>query len=100
MMFRGTERFPGEQYEALIQSFGADNNAYTTQDFTLYTLTAPSSVIEEVVEIEADRFQRLQYDEAAYRTETGAVRGEYNTHVSNPFLPMWENLSEMAFQRF
>ena len=30
MMFRGTERHPQADYEAAIQGFGADNNAYTT----------------------------------------------------------------------
>src|SRR5690606_1038216 len=99
MMFRGTERFPQARYEETIQGFGADNNAYTTQDFTLYTVTAPSTVLAQVVELEADRFQHLAYDEPAYRTETGAVRGEYDTHVSSPFLRMWETLSALAFTR-
>ena len=99
MMFRGTERFPEDVYERRIQDFGADNNAYTTQDFTLYTTTAPSSVLADLVELEADRFQRLQYDEAQFRTETGAVLGEYNKSASNPFRRMWEALSEMAFTR-
>ncbi len=97
MMFRGTERYPQDRYEATLQGFGADNNAYTTQDFTLYTLTAPSSALERVVEIEADRFQNLSYDEAAFRTETGAVRGEYDTSVSDPTNRMWEALSEISF---
>lgn len=99
MMFRGTERMPAEQYERRIQSLGADNNAFTTQDFTLYTLTAPSSALAEVVAIEADRFQNLSYDEDQFKTETGAVLGEYHKSASHPFLRMWEALSEMAFQR-
>ncbi len=99
MMFRGTERFPQERYEETIQGFGADNNAYTTQDFTLYTVTAPAGVLSQVVELEADRFQRLSYSEEQFRTETGAVRGEYDTSVSNPLLRMWESLSEIAFTR-
>lgn len=99
MMFRGTEQIPQEAYEARLQSFGADNNAYTTQDFTLYTVTAPETALAQIVEIESDRFQHLSYDEDAYRTETGAVRGEYDTHASSPFQGMWEALSEMAFSR-
>lgn len=99
MMFRGTERFPQARYEEVLQGFGADNNAYTTQDFTLYTLTAPSAVLDQVVDLEADRFQHLSYDEAAFRTETGAVRGEYDTSASNPFLKMWEALSEISFSQ-
>jgi zinc protease len=99
MMFRGTARYPEKQYERRIQEFGADNNAYTTQDFTLYTMTAPSSVLAEIVEIESDRFQRLAYSEEQFRTETGAVLGEYNKSASSPSLKMWEALSEMSFGR-
>jgi zinc protease len=97
MMFRGTERFPEKVYEERIQEFGADNNAYTTSDFTLYTITAPSSALGEIVDIEADRFQRLKFDEQVFRTETGAVLGEYNKSASSPFLKMWETLHELAF---
>ena len=39
MMFRGTEARPGPVYERTMQGFGADNNAYTTSDYTLYTIT-------------------------------------------------------------
>ncbi len=97
MMFRGTERFPQKVYEERVQNLGADNNAYTTQDFTLYTLTGPSSALSEIVELESDRFQRLAYDETQFRTETGAVLGEYNKSASSPFLKMWEALSENAY---
>src|SRR5688500_8261494 len=63
MMFRGTKRFPQDVYEQHIQDLGADNNAYTTQDFTLYTVTGPRVALAEIVELEADRFQNLAYDE-------------------------------------
>lgn len=99
MMFRGTERHSERAYEERIQSFGADNNAYTTQDFTLYTVTAPASALEAVVDLEADRFQHLSYDEQTFRTETGAVLGEYNKSAANPAQKMWEGLSELAFKR-
>jgi zinc protease len=99
MMFRGTARLSEDQYEERIQSFGADNNAYTTQDFTLYTVSAPRSALPEIVDIEADRFQNLAYDERAFRTETGAVLGEYNKSASSPFLKLWEVLSEMAYSQ-
>jgi zinc protease len=99
MMFRGTERFSEAEYEQRLQSFGADNNAYTTQDFTLYTVTAPSSALATVADIEADRFQHLQYDERAFRTETGAVVGEYNKSAASPAQKMWEVLSELAFKQ-
>lgn len=97
MMFRGTENYPGEAYQRTLQSFGADSNAYTTNDYTCYTITAPTTALAQLVELEADRFQRLSYDEEGFRTETGAVLGEYNTDSSDPRMAMWERLVEMAF---
>ena len=96
-MFRGTENLPGEEYELALQAFGADTNAYTTSDYTVYTITAPSAALPTLVEVEADRFQNLSYDEEGYRTETGAVLGEYNTGASDPGSALWERISEMAF---
>ncbi|WP_053232547.1 M16 family metallopeptidase [Sandaracinus amylolyticus] len=99
MMFRGTERHSQHEYERTLQGFGADNNAFTSQDYTCYTITAPTRALPTVIELEADRFQRLSYDENVFRTEAGAVRGEYQVWSSNPSQPLWESLSEMAFTR-
>ncbi|MBI2897562.1 MAG: insulinase family protein [Deltaproteobacteria bacterium] len=99
MMFRGTERYPSERYERIIQEMGADNNAFTTSDFTLYTVTTPGQSLPRLVELEADRFAHLSYSEQAFQTETRAVLGEYNKSASSPDLQMWEALSELAFTR-
>ncbi|MEO0322296.1 MAG: pitrilysin family protein [Myxococcota bacterium] len=98
MMFRGTEAMSGDEYERRIQALGADNNAYTTRDFTMYTVTAPAEELASVVNLEAERFQRLSFSEEDYRTETGAVQGEYAKSASSPSLPMWEALSGLAFR--
>ncbi|MDP3278365.1 MAG: pitrilysin family protein [Deltaproteobacteria bacterium] len=97
MMFRGTERMSAHAYEHHMQSLGADNNAYTTEDFTLYTVTLPSRALAQLIPVEADRFQHLHYDEPTFQTETRAVLGEYNKNSANPVRAMWEVLSETAF---
>ncbi|MFN9809552.1 MAG: M16 family metallopeptidase [Deltaproteobacteria bacterium] len=99
MMFRGTERFPQHAYDAALQRVGADNNAFTTNDYTCYTVTGPASALPTFVELEADRFQHLSYTEETFRTEAGAVRGEYQVWSSSPEQPLWEALSEAAFTR-
>jgi len=99
MMFRGTEAHPQHAYDAALQALGADNNAFTTNDYTCYTVTGPASALSTFVELEADRFQHLSYSEQVFRTEAGAVRGEYQVWSSNPEQPMWEALSESAFTR-
>ena len=97
MMFRGTARYPKDVYERETQLSGADNNAFTWFDLTNYFLLAPRDTLPKLIDIEADRFQRLLYSESDFRTETGAVLGEYNKNASSPGLLMEEALLETAF---
>lgn len=98
MMFRGTAKYPKQVYEREIQLMGADNNAFTWFDLTNYYLLAPTAALPKLIDIEADRFQRLQYSEGDFRTETGAVLGEYNKNASSPGQIMEEALLETAFR--
>ena len=40
MMFRGTDRFSEDAYNDVLKSLGADSNAFTTDDWTCYHVTA------------------------------------------------------------
>jgi zinc protease len=99
MMFRGTRTMSGHDYELRMQRLGADNNAYTTEDYTLYTVTLPATSVDDFIAVEADRFQHLSYAEQAFQTETRAVLGEYNKSAANPVSQMWESLAELTFTR-
>src|SRR5207248_604939 len=44
-------------------------------------------------------FQNLDYDEPAFRTEAGAILGEYIKSASNPEQKMEETMVETAFTR-
>ena len=99
MMFGGTEKVPKELYEAKLQDFGADNNAFTWFDLTCYTVFLPTELLHALIELEADRFQNLNFSKADFKTETGAVLGEYNMNASNPSLLMRENLLKTAFKK-
>jgi zinc protease len=99
MMFRGTEKYSQDKYNDVLKGMGADFNAFTTDDFTLYHVVAPASQLETIVDLESDRFQKLQYTEEAFRTEALAILGEYNKNASSPFLPLEEKLRDLAFGR-
>jgi zinc protease len=99
MMFRGTEKYPQDAYTALMKKMGANSNASTTDDRTIYALVGPSRELETMMDVESDRFKNLKYDEQAFRTEALAVLGEYNKSASSPFQPMYEKLRGLAFQK-
>jgi len=99
MMFRGTEKYPQDKYQSVVKSLGADANAFTTDDWTCYHMTVPSSALPTVVEIEADRFRNLKYDEADFQKEARAVLGEYNKSASSPFLILNETMQDKAYTK-
>jgi len=97
MMFRGTERYSTERYNAAIKAMGADSNAFTAEDMTVYHILAGKSALPKVVEIEADRFLNLKYDESSFQKEARAVLGEYNKGSSDPLQKLEEALYDHAF---
>ena len=98
LMFRGSDNYTAEQRDALMKRAGADTNASTNQDRTTYYAVFSKEDLDEVMKVEADRFQRLKYTEPAYKTESLAVLGEYNKNSSEPTQKLDEVLYETAFK--
>lgn len=97
MMFRGTDNYSKEEYAAALKSTGAAANANTTQDRTDYHMTGNSKKLELMFELESDRFLNLKYSEHDFKTEAGAVKGEYTKNFASPYQQINEKLSETAF---
>jgi len=97
MMFRGTDKYSQEAYNSVLKQMGADSNAYTSEDMTVYHILAGKAALPKIVEIEADRFQHLKYSEPDFEKEARAVLGEYNKGASNPLQKMFEALYDSAF---
>ena len=98
MMFQGTEQFPQDRYNEIITSMGADASGFTTDDLTAYHLAIAAEDLQQLMEIESDRFQRLSYSEPAFKTEAGAVYGEYRKNRMNPFFATYESIHKAAYQ--
>ena len=97
MMFRGTDKYPKEKYSEALKSTGAAANANTTQDRTDYHMTGNAEKLELMFDLESDRFLNLKYSEHDFRTEAGAVKGEYTKNFASPYTQINEKLSETAF---
>ncbi len=97
MMFRGTDKYP--LYDSVTTSIGADANAYTDDDLTVYHLNFAAEDLEKVMDLESDRFMNLNYKKDQFMTESGAVYGEYRKSVTNPFSVLFEKFQDMAFDK-
>lgn len=99
MMFKGSENYPGGEYDRIVASMGADSNAFTSDDLTAYHLSITKEDLPTVIKIEADRFQRLKYSEAEFKTEAGAVYGEYRKNRTSPGGVLNEAVLDKAFDK-
>ena len=99
MMFHGTESYSADKYQDMLKNAGADQNAYTTDDYTNYHTTVTKEDLEMLLMLEADRFQNLTYTEPEFRTEALAVKGEYLKNSANPVSKLIETVRDTAFQK-
>lgn len=84
LAFYGTETLPGEERERRILKLGAEENAWTWTDETVYHATLPARNVPSYLKMEADRFQNLKLAPADVQKEAGAVYGEYRKNSADP----------------
>lgn len=97
MMFRGTDEYSRDEYNAQLKSTGAAANANTTQDRTDYHMTGNADMLELMFKLESDRFMNLNYSEHDFKTEAGAVKGEYTKNFASPYSQINEKRAETAY---
>lgn len=83
MMFNGTStQAPGE-FDRKLEAHGARNNAFTTADVTVYQDWLPSTALELVFQLEADRLRNLAFDPKVVESERGVVYSERRLSVDD-----------------
>ncbi len=90
MMFNGSKNFPPGSFDSVMEAAGGANNAYTSNDVTVYTNWFTSSAFSTIVDLEADRIANLSFDEKKIESERGVVLSERSTGLEND---PWEELS-------
>ena len=79
MMFKGTPRYAPRMYATLIERQGGEQNAYTSQDATVYYVNIAADRIDLVLELEADRMRHLSLDPKELESERKVVMEERRT---------------------
>ena len=100
MMFRGTKNVPN--YDIPLQETGAQSNAFTTEDMTVYFETVSSEYLERALYLEAERLAFLPsaLDQAKFDTEREVVKNERRQDVDNvPYGLVEETLLARVFPK-
>jgi predicted Zn-dependent peptidase len=98
LMFDGTKNLgPNEFSDYIIRSGGTDN-AYTTEDATIFWETVPSNMLPVVLWLEADRMRHLDITEKVFNNERQVVEEERRLRFDNPpYGTVVETLYEHAY---
>ncbi len=83
MMFNGTDSRDVGEFDQEMEAAGGANNAYTSNDVTVYTDWFPRSALETIFDLESDRFMNLAIDPDVVETERGAVQSERRSGVDD-----------------
>lgn len=83
MMFYGSAHVKQGEFDKYLTEIGADFNAYTADDKTVYYATAPAHELPRILWLESDRMDSLLVDQQAFDTERQVVIEEYNQRVAN-----------------
>ncbi|TYT25258.1 insulinase family protein [Luteimonas viscosa] len=102
LMFEGSENAPEGVFDRVITGGGGRNNGSTRPDFTNYIEIAPSSAIEPILWLEADRMTMLDFNPATLKNQQDVVKEEIRVNVQNqPYGGfMWLDVGFNAFEKW
>jgi zinc protease len=85
LMFKGTDTVGPNQFSAIVEAQGGDDNAFTTSDYTAYFQRVAADRLPLVMEMEADRMRNLRLTEEDVLTEREVILEERSQRTdSNP----------------
>lgn len=99
MMFNGSKKYGPKMFDRTMEAAGGANNAYTTENLTVYTDWFPASALETIFDLEADRIENLDINEKMVESERGVVASERLTGLENSnWRVLQEELKGAAFR--
>jgi zinc protease len=98
MMFNGAKKYGAGEFDRVMEAAGGRNNAYTSNDLTVYQDWFTPSALELIFDLEADRIQNLGFDPKIIESERGVVASERRSSVdANNFGILNEQLYATAY---
>lgn len=100
MMFKGTKKVSGDDFNRIVSRFGGQQNAFTSLDYTGYYQFYPASRLPLALELEADRMQGLVLTEKDFLAERQVVMEERRQRTDDrPKALAYEQFRYLAFSQ-
>jgi zinc protease len=99
MMFRGSKKYGPDAFSKIVEKNGGNDNAFTTEDYTMYFESMPSDKIDILIDLESDRMADLLIDQKLFDTEKNVVLEERRLRTEdNPVSDLLEQVEAVAFE--
>jgi zinc protease len=99
MMFKGTPNYGPGEYSRILSANGAEENAFTSRDYTGYYATLASDRIEIAMELEADRMRHLLLLPEEFAKELEVVKEERRLRTEDrPRSLTYEQFNAVAYR--
>jgi zinc protease len=98
MMFNGTARRAQGEFDKLMEAQGGSNNAFTSEDVTVYEDWFPRSALELVFDLESDRLAHLAFVPSVVENERNVVYSERRLRIEDSNQgALFEQMQSTAF---
>ena len=98
LMGGSTTTHTDEELRDMMMEIGADHNAYTSKDRTMYYLTVPREHIRTAITILADRVTRPAFPQDEFDREWGVVQRELEMYSSMPDRQAYNIFNELRYK--
>jgi zinc protease len=98
MMFKGTPTVKAGDFSRQVAALGGRENAFTSKDYTGFFQQIPANRLEQVMQLEADRFAHNQWSDDDFAKELEVVKEERRLRTEdNPHARLSEALYAVAY---
>lgn len=99
LMFKGTKNYPAGYFSDYVAEIGGEDNAYTTNDYTVYYQNIAKEHLETIMQMESDRMVNLDVPDEEFYRERDVILEERSVRIdNNPTALLTEQLSAMLYR--
>ncbi|CBL45532.1 Predicted Zn-dependent peptidase [gamma proteobacterium HdN1] len=98
MMFKGTPKVPTGEFSRIVASYGGEENAFTSYDYTGYYQMMGANNLPLSFELEADRMANALMPDDEFAKEIEVIKEERRMRTDdNPNALAWERFQAAAY---
>jgi len=98
LFFKGTTKHPTGEFDRILETKGAINNAATSKDFTHYYITIPSKDFDLALEMHSDMLLNPAIPQNEMEKERKVVLEEISKDLNSPNSIAYNNLIKLMYK--